>query len=224
MGQINNLKNSQLPALQRAVRQAGTATPLNSAAIGREGLLVYGGGVITIENGGLKVTGSIDVIGELIASGILTFSGTLTQEGESTFTGPTHFDGATDVTGDFDVDGPMTTTGTLDVEGVTTLKADLNVTAGGEINAGNIKISPSASNGGVEFVSGGGVGGIGGNVVVRGSGNAGLITDTTAALFAGASQITVGDGSVKIDGLPTITGVTANLYMDPSTKQVKRIV
>jgi hypothetical protein len=76
----------------------------------------------------------------------------------------------------------------------------------------------------VTFASGGGVGGNGGNVVVKGTGNAGLITDTTAAVFAGASQLTVGDGYVKIDGLETVSGVTSNLYMDPSTKRVKRIV
>jgi hypothetical protein len=68
------------------------------------------------------------------------------------------------------------------------------------------------------------VGGNGGAVAVRGSGNAGLLTSDTAAVFSGASQITVGDGYVKIDGLPLVSGVAANLYMDPSTRQLKRIV
>jgi hypothetical protein len=59
---------------------------------------------------------------------------------------------------------------------------------------------------------------------VKGTGNAGVIANTTAAVFAGASQITVGNGYVTIDGLPTISGVTSNLYMDPTTRQIKRIV
>jgi len=204
MGLINNLTQPMNDSPRR-LRAVETGAPMNSGAVGSGGFEVYDGGVITISNGGLVVTGSAEIIGELIASGTISFTGTLTQSGESTFTGPTHIEGETDITGD------------------TTVTGDLSVAGSGKITAGNTVIDPSASNGGVTFASGGGVGGNGGAVAVRGSGNAGLLTDATAALFAGATQMTVGDGSVKIDGLPTISGVTANLYMDPSTKQIKRI-
>jgi len=225
VGKFDNLNDSQVPDLIRRIERLERAAPMNNAAVGRGGFEVYDGGMITISNGGLKVTGSIDVIGELIASGTLTFTGTLTQEGESTFTGPTHFEGNTDVTGDFDVDGPMTTTSTLDVEGVTNLKNDVNVTGGGKITAGNTKISPSASNGGVEFVSGGGVGGSGGVVAIKGSGNAGLITDTTASVFAGANSVDVSPSAVTINGPLKATGITstgsaANMFYDTVTKQI----
>lgn len=236
MGKFDNLNDSQLPELIRRVERLERASPMNNAAIGRGGIEVYDGGVIRITNGGLSVTGTATITGTLQADGTIAFTGTFTQSGPTTFTGdtklngPTHINGVTDITGNtkvtgtFDVNGPMTTTGTLAVEGVTTLKNDLNVTTGGKITAGNTKITPSASNGGVEFVSGGGVGGNAGSVVVKGSGNAGLITGDVAAVFAGATQINVGDGSVSITGLPTVSGVTSNLYMDPSTKQIKRIV
>jgi hypothetical protein len=174
--------------------------------------------VITIENGGLSVTGTATITGTLQADGTIAFTGTLTQSGPSTFTGDTKLNGPTHINGATDIKG------SLSVEGASTLKGNLSVTGSGKITAGNTVIDPSASNGGVTFASGGGVGGNGGNVVVKGTGNAGLITDTTAAVFAGASQLTVGDGYVKIDGLETVSGFTANLYMDPSTKRIKRIV
>lgn len=238
---VDNLNQGTLNRILARLDKLERGTPMNSSAVGRGGILVHGGGGITIENGGLVVTGTATITGTLQADGTIAFTGTLTQSGPSTFTGhttmdgPVHINGATDingatsvnglttVTGDFNVNGPMKTTGTLSVEGVTSLKNDLNVTGGGKIRAGNTTISPSTSNGGIEFISGGGVGANAGSLVAKGAGNAGLISDNVASLFAGASQLTVGSGYVQIDGLPTITGVTSNLYMDPTTKQVKRI-
>jgi len=249
MGAVNNLNAGDVAEIWRAIRALQVATPLNSASIGAGGLRVYDGGVITIENGGLSVTGTATITGTLQADGTIAFTGAFNQSGPTTFTGdtklngPTHINGATDITGTTTVTGDMTstgtftnngptnlngatkTTGTLSVEGVTTLKNDLNVTGGGKINAGNVRISPSATNGGIEFISGGGVGGNGGTVVVKGTGNAGLLSSAVVtSIFSGASQLTVGDGYVTIDGLETVSGVTSNLYMDPSTRRVKRIV
>jgi len=222
---------------------------MNSGAVGSGGFEVYDGGVITISNGGLNITGTATISGTLQADGTIAFTGTLTQSGPSTFTGdtkfngPTHINGATDITGTTTVTGNMTstgtftnngptnlngatkTTGTLSVEGATTLKGNMDVTGGGKIEAGNVRITPNATNGGVEFISGGGVGGNGGTVVVKGTGNAGLLSSAAVtSIFSGASQLTVGDGYVTIDGLPTVSGVTPNLYMDPATRQIKRVV
>jgi hypothetical protein len=218
MAGLDDLSRGELSDILRRLRQLETASPLQNASIGSNGLRVYDGGVITIENGGLSVTGTATITGTLQADGTIAFTGTLTQSGPSTFTGDTKLNGPTHINGATDIKG------SLSVEGASTLKGNLSVTGSGKITAGNTVIDPSASNGGVTFASGGGVGGNGGNVVVKGTGNAGLITDTTAAVFAGASQLTVGDGYVKIDGLETVSGVTANLYMDPSTKRIKRIV
>lgn len=239
---VDNLNQGTLNRILARLDKLERGTPMNSSAVGRGGILVHGGGGITIENGGLVVTGTATITGTLQADGTIAFTGTLTQSGPSTFTGhttmdgPVHINGATDingatsvnglttVTGDFNVNGPMKTTGTLSVEGVTTLKNDLNVTAGGKIKVGNVNLTPTATDGGLEFISGGAVGANGGAVVVKGTGNAGLITSSNAALFAGATQMTISDGSLSVVGLPTVSGVTSNLYMDPSTKQVKRIV
>ena len=218
MAGLDDLSRGELADILRRLRQLETASPLQNASIGANGLRVYDGGVITIENGGLRVTGTATITGTLQADGTITFTGTFNQSGPTTFTGDTKLNGPTHINGATDIKG------SLSVEGASTLKGNLSVTGSGKITAGNTVIDPSASNGGVTFASGGGVGGNGGNVVVKGTGNAGLITDTTAAVFAGASQLTVGDGYVKIDGLETVSGVTSNLYMDPSTKRVKRIV
>ena len=241
MGLIDNLSQSQIGEIFRRLRALENASPMNSGAVGEGGFEVYNGGVITISNGGLNVTGTATITGTLQADGTIALTGTLTQSGPSTFTGdtkfngPTHINGATDitgnttVTGDFKVTGPTHLEGATDikgalsVEGATTLKGDMTLTTG-KIKAGGLTIDPSASGGSVVFSGGGGVQGGSGPTVVKGAGNAGFISDTTAAVFAGASQLTVGDGYVKIDGLETVSGVTANLYMDPATRRVKRIV
>ncbi len=260
MAGLDDLSRGELEGILKRLRALETAAPLQNASIGAGGVRVHSGGVITIQNGGLYVTGTAEIIGTLIASGIIDFTG------DVTISGPLNVTGLMTLAGDLVVaSGGKITAGTIelnpdgsakfgtmtisptgkitsgsaeinpdgsvkfgtfliDTAGKVTLANDLNVTTGGKIVAGNTTISPSASNGGVEFVSGGGVGGNGGSVVVKGSSNAGLITGTSAALFAGATQLTVGDGSVVIDGLPEVSGVTSNLYMDPATRQVKRIV
>lgn len=262
MAGLDDLSRGELPDIFRRLRALETAAPLQNASIGAGGLRVYGGGVITIQDGGLSVTGTATIIGTLIASGVLTLTGTLTQSGPSTFTGdtslngPTHINGATDitgaavvtgdmrvegpthlngitdiagnttVTGDFTTNGPMKTTGTLSVEGITTLKNDLNVTTGGRVVAGNTTITPSASNGGIEFVSGGGVGGNGGSVVVKGTGNAGLISSpTTTSMFSGSSSVDVEASGTTVNGSLKVTGITstasaANVYYDTVSKQL----
>lgn len=207
MGLINNLTQPRNDSPRR-LRAVETGAPMNSGAVGSGGFEVYDGGVITISNGGLVVTGSAEIIGELIASGTISFTGTLTQSGESTFTGDTSFDGPTHINGETDITGNATVTG------------DLSVAGGGEITAGNTKISPSASNGGIEFVSGGGVGGNGGAVVVKATGDVGLLAGTMASLFAGATSLNVKTDGVYIPALPP-TSNPPNLYADSSGKLYK---
>jgi hypothetical protein len=242
MGQINDLSQGNLSAIWRKLRQLEFATNQNRMAIGRGGLSVYDGGVITIENGGLSVTGSATISGTLIAEGVITMSGTFTASGDVnlngptaiagdfTVTGPTDLNGTTTiagnttVTGTFDVDGPMTTTGTLDVEGVTTLKANLNVTSGGKIVAGGLTIDPAASGGSLVFAGGGGVQGTSGVTAVKGFGNAGLITNTTASVFAASNSVDVSPSAITVNGPlrnpgMSTTGSAANVYYDPSDGQ-----
>ena len=255
MGQINNLSQGDVNDIFRRLRALEFSTNQNSMAVGRGGIDVHGGGAITIENGGLYVTGSATISGLLDASGTINMSGTFTATGDVnlngptdvagtftvtgnttvtgdfTVTGPTSLEGITDivgdttVTGDFNVNGPMKTTGTLSVEGATTLKADLTLTSG-KIIAGGLRIDPAASGGSVVFSGGGGVQGTSGVTVVKGFGNAGLITDTNASLFSAGMSLDVTPGAVVINGGPLrIPGMTyqagaANVRYDSSTGQL----
>jgi hypothetical protein len=231
MGKFDNLNDSQLPDLIRRLEKLERGTPMNSSAIGRGGIEVYQNGTINVSDGNLIVNGTATISGVLNADGTVTLSGTVAISGPLTISGNTDITGDVTSTGTFTNNGPTNlngatkTTGTLSVEGVTTLKNDLNVTTGGKITAGNTRISPSASNGGVEFISGGGVGGSGGVVAVRGSGNAGLITNTTASVFAGSNSVDVSGSDVTINGPLKTPGLTstanaANVYFDPTSKQL----
>lgn len=97
---------------QRAME---TAAPLRNASIGAGGLRVHSGGMITIENGGLRVTGTAEIIGRLVASGTIEFSG------EVTISGP------------------------LDITGLTQIMGDLILQAGGKFTAGTIELNPDGS-------------------------------------------------------------------------------
>lgn len=256
MGQIDNLNDSNLRGILDRLTRLERAAPLNNAAIGRGGITVYDGGMITIENGGLRVTGSAEIIGTLIASGIINFTGDVTisgpldvtgtttisgnttvtgtfttngpldvngttsLDGDTTVNGPLHVNGATDINGNLDVDG------TMDINGVTTLNNDMNVQGGGIINVGpNMSLNPAAFGGSIQFYSGGGVENASGVTAIKGAGNAGFISDTTASVFAASNSVNVSPSAVEITGpveLNSLTTTTepANVYFDPSSKRL----
>ncbi len=115
MTKIDNLAKSNFREIDKRLRDNLHSTPLNKASIGRGGLRVHSGGVITIENGGLRVTGSAEIIGSLIASGTIEFN------------------------------GPVKITGPLDISGLTQIMGDLQVLTGGKITAGSITLNPDGS-------------------------------------------------------------------------------
>lgn len=229
MAEKINLRSSKVKEQKRRVADYGTETPLSSTAVERGTTRWLNGSRVDID-GILNVTGTTTISGALNVSGTttlsgsttiagptgitgaLTIAGSMSVTGPSTFAGTLGINGATTITGELDVTGPTTLAGTLgitgdttiagllDIEGDTTLTGDMDVLGGGKITVGNTILSPSAANGGVEFASGGGVGGNGGGVVMRGSANAGFmaLADTTSAMFAGASQITASNVDVKI--------------------------
>jgi len=224
MAGLDDLSRGELADILRRLRILETASPLQNASIGEDGLRVYNGGVITIENGGLNVTGTATIHGVLNAdgtinftgpvtiSGPLTVSGTTNITGDTTVTGdfttngPLHVNGTTDiagdttVTGDFDVNGPMKTTGTLSVEGVTTLKSDLNVTTGGKIKVGsNMTLTPSAYGGSVEFGQGGTLSSTASGIRM-GSGSAGVSVNGSSVNITSS-----GDGTIVVG--PSVTDV-----------------
>lgn len=214
MGQIDNLNSSVTGRIYERLRTMETAPTATNTAIGRNGMLVYDGGVIEIENGGLDVTGTATISGTLTGSGNIGWSGPVAFTGNVNLNGPTDINGAltvdgnTTVSGTFNVNGPMKTTGTLSVEGVTTLKNDLNVTTGGKIKAGVTQINPDGT---IAF---------GSSLQVTPDNGAGQ-----AAIMAGASQIVLTPsnptywaqftGGAYFQGL--ITGMALKLNSLPTT-------
>lgn len=246
MVQIRNLNEGNLAAVWEEIRKLKFATNQHNMGLGRgSGISVYDGGMITIENGGLRVTGSAEIIGELIASGTINFSGEVNISGPLDVTGLVTLmsdlvvaSGGKITAGSIELNpdgsakfGSMTispagkiTSGTSEINPDGSAKfGDTTISFAGVIESGNVVIDPDDAQGGFTFNTGGGVGGNGGSVLVRGTGNAGLLTGNTAALFAGSTQVTVANGSVRFDGLPTVTGVESNVYIDPSTGSIKLI-
>jgi hypothetical protein len=172
------------------IRNLETASPMNNAAIGRGGLLVYGGGGITIENeGGLKVTGTAEIIGSLIATGVIDFSGDVT------------------------ISGP------LDVTGVMTLVGDLVVASGGKITAGTIELNPdgSAKFGSLTISPAGKITSGSAEINPDGSVKFGAVTIDTAGKVKVGSAMTL-DPSVSSGALVFSNG--AQIFTDATTVQM----
>ncbi|KQR02476.1 hypothetical protein ASF72_10605 [Arthrobacter sp. Leaf141] len=121
MGQINNLGQGNGDDFERRLRALENATNQNNMAIGRGGLTVHDGGMITIENGGLRVTGSAEIIGRLFASGLVNFVGEVI------------------------ISGPLDVSGSVDVSGIMTVLNDLEIASGGLFKAGGIELRPDGS-------------------------------------------------------------------------------
>jgi hypothetical protein len=230
MGQIDNQAQGNFADIFRRLRALEFASNQNNMAVGRGGIRVHGGGGITIENGGLNVTGTATISGVLEATGSINMSGTFTATGTTrlsgqtdiwgplTVTGDTDLDGLTTingdttVTGDFTVNGPMKTTGnlevsgTMDIKGAATLNNDLTVSAGKQIKLGGLTLENTGTGGGTLNFPNGSVS----------SGSFGMLLASSVALEIAAP-------TMKWSGLPTTSGVEPNLYMD-GAGNIKRII
>ncbi|MET3349650.1 UNVERIFIED_ORG: hypothetical protein ABID57_001322 [Arthrobacter sp. UYEF1] len=240
MGKIDNLAGDEAAKIWQAIRELTYRTNLNSSAIGRGGMEIYDGGMLTISNGGLSVTGSATVVGTLnadgtinmtglfIASGEMRLNGTtiatgefnidgpLIVDGNTTFNGTLNINGVTTIAGDTTVTGTFNTNGPVNITGLTTLTGDLDVVGAGNIQVGdNMLLLPGVAGGSIQFSSGGGLENTGGVTAVKGAGNAGLIMNTNASIFAASSSIDATPTSAKIlaggkSVEATSAGVTVN--------------
>ena len=215
MARTDNLDRDPMRDILRRLRALEKATPLNNASIGRNGLRVHDGGHILIENnGGITITGPD---GEIVGSGTI------------------------DWTGPVNLDGDTTISGTLDVSGLVSLLNDLLVKAGGQITVeGSIPMQFGASVlgiPGVSFTGGGGLVGNGSGAALFGgtgvgSGAAVVATSSTASMSAGSNAVSVDGTRAHVSGgidflsLPTTpaSGKTSNVWIDPSTKILYRMI
>lgn len=245
MSRIDNLRGGDpFAAVWKAIRDLQTAANANSTAIGAGGIRVHSGGGITIENnGGLLVTGTAEVIGRLLATGIIDFMGEVNisgplvvEDGGSVTIGSIEFQpdgsakfgtltidpdgkittGTAEINPDgsakfgkftIAVNGDLTSEGSLDIKGPATLNNDLTVAAGKKITLGGLSLEN---------------GGAGSATLNLPNGS---LTASTALglLLLHTTSITLASDIIKLDTLPTISGVTPNVYIDPTSKQLKRI-
>jgi len=146
VGQIDNLAQGNLGDILRRLRALEFASNQNNMAVGRGGIRVHGGGGITIENGGLVVSGSATISGLLEATGTINMTGTFTASGDVnlngptdvagdfTVTGPTNLNGVTTIAGNTNVTGDFTVTGPTDLNGITTIAGNTTVTGDFDVN------------------------------------------------------------------------------------------
>ncbi|AOY72047.1 hypothetical protein ARZXY2_2517 [Arthrobacter sp. ZXY-2] len=250
MAAIDNLANDDsLAGLVKRVRRLENGTPQNNAGIGRGGMTVYDGGMITIENGGLRVNGSAEIIGTLnadgtinmtgifIASGEMQLNGTtiatgqfnidgpLLVDGNTTFNGELTINGITNITGDTTVTGKLVTDGPVDINGLTKITGDLEVSGTMDING------PTTLNNDLTVAEGkkirlGGLTlentGTGGGTVNFPNGS---VSSSSAfgLLLASALAIELAAPALKLSGLGQASGVTANVYLD-NNGNLKKIV
>ena len=164
MGQIDDVNGSALPDILRRLRALEFASNQNNMAVGRGGIRVHSGGGITIENGGLNVTGSATIVGTLNADGTINMSGIFVASGEmqlngttiatgdfqvegpllvdgnTTFNGELTINGITNITGDVTVTGKLVTDGPVDINGLTNITGDLEVSGQTDIT-GDLTVS-----------------------------------------------------------------------------------
>lgn len=248
---IDNMADQMkaLQALVRRVERLENNTNQNRSAIGRGGLSVYDGGMITIENGGLRVTGSAEIIGTLnangtinmtglfIASGEMQLNGTtiatgefnidgpLLVDGNTTFNGELTINGITNITGDTTVTGKLVTDGPVDINGLTNITGDLEVSGTMDINgAATLNNDLTVAEG--RKIKLGGLTlentGTGGGTLNFPNGSVSS-SSALGMLIASGVAVELAAPKLKLSGLPQSTGVTANLYID-SNGVVREIV
>jgi cytoskeletal protein CcmA (bactofilin family) len=249
MGMIDNPALGNIRDLERRVRALEFNSNMNSSAIGRGGIRVHSGGGITIENGGLSVTGSATIIGTLnadgtinmsgifiasgemqlngttVATGDFTIEGPLLVNGDTTFNGELTINGITNITGDTTVTGHLVTDGPVDINGLTQITGDLEV-------SGTLDISgPATLNNDLTVAAGkkitlGGLTlentGTGGGTLNFPNGSFSSST-TFGILVASAVAVEIGAPVVKLSGVDQVSGVTANVYMD-GNGNLKKII
>lgn len=235
MPQIDDIGGGGLRAARRQAREASTSTPLNSSSVGRGGIRVHSGGVITIENGGLKITGT----GSLEGSGTFTWIGPINLDGDVGITKTLDVTAGATFRSTLNTVGASAFGGTVDIVGTTrlraatTLEADLTVENGGKIivpGAEPMTIGPvDGGNAGISFTSGGRVlAGTGGILLLGADGLARIAASGGAAsMSVGTKGVTVSETQTTVQGDINATGdvggASKSFWIDHPTKPGKQL-
>lgn len=190
MTRIDNLGDlNAFRAIWKAIDQLSQKNDLQHAAIGRGGITVYGGGVITIENGGLSVTGYAEITGQLRGDGTLIW------------TGPWAFTGSGEITGDVDL------TGNLEVLDDGRIVAGNVRIEDGKIHIGGMILDPTDHGGSVKFPNGAEVFTDGDTIQLVKGNSVVQVSDEYARLQNGGNVVQLDGDGVRVS--PAAVGMAA---------------
>lgn len=207
MSRMVSVDVDDMADILRRLRALETATPLFAASVTSGRVRIGGTATLLVDSsGGIVVHGSIGGDGAFTWSGILNADGTIT------------------------LDGPTTINGTLAIKGASTLNGNLTVAGGGRITAGVLTIDPTGGTFGGALVSANAIDVVApsfnttGNIFSQGTitSNGLLRAEVNASV---GSNLTVG-GKITNTNMPTTpaSGKTANVWQDPSTKILYRMI
>lgn len=197
----------EIDRIWSALRALSSASPLASASIGRGGIRVYDGGVITIQNGGLQVVGWVDVNGEIRIAGTLTGDGTIIWTGTATFDGDTDITGDLDIVGPTQIDGPTTVNGQFWINGTTHLNGPMSMNGdltllSGKIVGGGLTIEA----GDINFDTGGQLSAYASGIGLSHGSSAIYTAGSNAVLEAGSASLILSSAAASINTNLTIIG------------------
>ncbi|WP_217133824.1 hypothetical protein [Leucobacter chinensis] len=196
----------EISDLMHTIRQMVTQA-MQNASFGSAGLRVYDGGWITIENGGLSITGTAKVSGKLGGDGTFDWTGPWYLKGKGEITGDTDITGKLKATGDTEFGGNTSIKKKLDVtaetrlRGKTTIEADLEVTSAGKIKVGDMTIEPRAGGGRVTFANGATITADGSGASLSHGVSKVFIDEQRASLMRGGTSLTVTNGEIHASGM-----------------------
>lgn len=221
----------ELADLKRRIAALETQSPLRSSSITDGRLRIGGSAILLIDSSGgivvegrltgngtlewtktVNLTGTTTITGPTTITGDLTAKGTTRFEGDTTQVGPFHVTGPTDVTGNFTARGTTRLEGDTTQVGPSHIQGNQDITGNQTINSpGKITVAGAIpmvlGDAKLKFSSGGTLKGYSGGVVLQADESSG------AAVQVSGSEIAL-VGTVRIAGLPTKSGVAANLYAD----------
>jgi hypothetical protein len=249
MDRLNMETADVIRKLVERIERLERAAPVGFTAVSRGALRITSDEGLIVE-GSARISGVLDGDGDLIWSGPIVFTGgftingTTVQNGEYTVTGPFHVNGTTDINGNttvnglFDVVGASKFTGEVTVDGGWHLNGDgdirgnvsmtgvLTVGVGGAIQVGTVTLGVT-SNGrpGLDFDGATLTENADRLALESGQAVVGVAPQFSAVAF-GSKVVRVSEAGTTVVGpiflpdLPTISGVSANVTVDPATGEL----
>jgi hypothetical protein len=228
----NNLRADPFEELARRVAKLESARPLGNSDVSR-GNTIFRGIRSLVVKGSQYVEGLLEGIGDFVWRGSMKITGLGTLGVE----GPATFSATLDVTAATRLRGPTTIEDTLDVTAETRLRGDatleknLTLKDGGKVtvegpNALTVGIT-SADVPGIEFADGGAFVGVEDGVQLNNAdGNGFVYASEDVGMQRGSNSLSVTPDAIYLRGpvfmprLPTISGVSANVTVDPVTGEL----